>query len=226
MDLQLEDRVILVVGGRGLIGSAVVDLLRKEGAIAIPASRSTTEGVQLDASQDDSVAEAVATVLERHGRIDGLVVAAAPAAGTLDSSTDSDPAEILKALDAKALTFLRVAKAVVPAMQDAGYGRVVGVSGQNAFLTGSMTGSMRNAALIVAAKNLADTLAGTGVSVNTVSPGPVTTEPSAAVEIGKPGESSPEDVANLILYLVSPLAGAVSGESIAVGHRVRGVTAF
>ena len=47
---------------------------------------------------------------------------------------------------------------------------------------------MANAALIIAAKNLADSVAGSGFTVNTVSP------------------------------------GAVSGESIEIGHRVRGVT--
>jgi hypothetical protein len=50
----------------------------------------------------------------------------------------------------------------------AGYGRIVGVSGQNAFLTGNVTGSVRNAVLIIAAKNLADRVAGSGVTVNTV----------------------------------------------------------
>lgn len=224
MDLQLAERVILVVGGGGLIGSSVVDLLRKEGAIAISASRNTRDGLRMDASDEASVSAAVATVLERHGRIDGLVVTAAPAAGTLDPESDSDPAQILMALDAKALTFLRVAKAVLPAMTDLGYGRIVGVSGQNAFLTSSMTGSMRNAAMIIAAKNLADMAAGSGVTVNTVSPGLVGTTVSTVVEHGKPGASTPTDVANLILYLLSPLAGAVSGESVAVGHRVRGVT--
>lgn len=120
MDLQLHERVILVVGVTGLIGSAVVDLLRGRGG---------------------------------------------------------DPRAGLGAIEAKAMTVLRVANAVVPTLTEAGFGRVVGVSGQNALLTGNLTGSVRNAALIIAAKNLADASAGTG-------------------------------------------------EAIAVGHRVRGVTAL
>jgi enoyl-[acyl-carrier-protein] reductase (NADH) len=59
-----------------------------------------------------------------------------------------------------------------------------------------------------------------------VSPGTVTATPAAEVEAGRGGESSPEQVADLIAFLVSPLAGAVSGESIAVGHRVRGVVSL
>ena len=108
-------------------------------------------------------------------------------------------------------------------MVTAGFGRIVGVSGQNAFLTGSVTGAIRNAALIIAAKNLPDSVAGSGVTVNTVSPGVVTDDPSAEVKPGAPGESSPGQIADLIAFLLSPRTAAVSGESIATGHRVRGI---
>jgi NAD(P)-dependent dehydrogenase (short-subunit alcohol dehydrogenase family) len=119
---------------------------------------------------------------------------------------------------------LRVANAAIPEMRAAGYGRIVGISGQNAFLTGNLAGSVRNAALIIAAKNLADALAGTGVTVNAVSPGTVVEQPSADVEHGRSGQCRPADIADLTAFLVSPLSGAISGESIAVGHRVRGAT--
>ena len=171
-----------------------------------------------------SVTAALEQVVEQHGRLDALVVAAAPSAQTLDASRHADPDQVLTAIDAKAMSFLRLANAALPIMTRAGYGRIVGVSGQNAFLTGNVTGSVRNAALIIAAKNLADSVAGSGVTVNTVSPGAVVASPPSEVEPGRGGESSPEQIADLIAFLVSPRAGAVSGESIAIGHRVRGVT--
>lgn len=224
MDLQLTGRVVLVVGGTGLIGRAVVERLRAEGAVAVPASRSGTGGLVLDARDEASVSAGLSTLLEEHGRLDGVVVAAAPSAQTLDPARNSDPVQVLEAVDAKALGFLRVANAALAVMTDSGYGRVVGVSGQNAFLTGNLTGSMRNAALIIAAKNLADAVAGTGITVNTVSPGIVREDAAAEVEPAGAGESRPAQVADVIAFLVSPIAGAISGESIAVGHRVRGVT--
>jgi hypothetical protein len=46
------------------------------------------------------------------------------------------------------------------------------------------------------------------------------------VEAGRPGESSPAQIADLIAFLVSPRAAAISGESLAIGHRVRGVTSM
>ena len=226
MDLEMQGRVALVVGGTGLIGRAVVERLRAEGATAIAASRHVEDGLTMDACDPQSVTEALTAVMEQYGRLDAVVVTAAPSARTLDASRNSDPDQVLSAVEAKAMSFLRVANAAIPIMTRAGYGRIVGVGGQNAYLTGNVTGSVRNAALIIAAKNLADSVAGSGVTVNTVNPGLVSVTPSTEVESGRGGESSPEQIADLIAFLVSPRAAAISGESIAVGHRVRGVTSL
>ncbi|ROP63559.1 SDR family NAD(P)-dependent oxidoreductase [Curtobacterium sp. ZW137] len=222
MDLQLKDRVALVVGGKGYIGSAVADRLRAEGATVVVASRSAgDDGVSIDTADQGSVDAGVASVVEQHGRIDVLVVTAAPSAGTLDPAKKSDPDQIASAIDGKALGFLRVANAVLPTQRDNGFGRVVVVSGQNAYFSGNITASLRNTAVSVIAKNLADEFAGTGVSVNVVNPGTVTDEPVAEVQRGSGGESSPEQIADLIAFLSSPLS-AVSGESISIAHRVLG----
>jgi NAD(P)-dependent dehydrogenase (short-subunit alcohol dehydrogenase family) len=225
MDLQLTDHVVLVVGGTGLIGSAVADAARAEGATVVTAARGDGADIRLDGADDASVDAAVAHVLEQHGRIDALVVAAAPAAQTLDPAKQGDPAQVAAAVEGKAMTFLRIANAVVPSMRAAGYGRIVGLSGQNALITGNITGAVRNAALIIAAQSLADELAGTGVAVNVVNPGPVTGSPKAEVAQGKPGDSSPEQVAFAVLPLLSPRS-AISAESIAVGHKVRGAVSL
>jgi NAD(P)-dependent dehydrogenase (short-subunit alcohol dehydrogenase family) len=226
MDLQLQDRVVIVVGGAGYIGAAITDRLRAEGATVVVASRSGgaegADSVALDATDDDSVSAGIAAVLERHGRIDGLVVTAAPSAGTLDPARNADPAQVLQATDAKALGFLRVANAVLPSMRSRGSGRVVVISGQNAWLTGSVTAAVRNAATNVIAKNLADAVSADGITVNVVNPGTVTDQPAAEVEAGRGGESSPQQIADLVAFLTSPLC-VVSGESIAIGLRVKGV---
>jgi NAD(P)-dependent dehydrogenase (short-subunit alcohol dehydrogenase family) len=225
MDLRLQGHVVLVVGGTGLIGRAIVERIRTEGATPVVGARRAAELV-VDAADAASVDAAVTLLLQAHSRLDALVVAAAPSAGTLDASRNADPVQVLDAVNAKAMTFLRLANAVLPIMTKAGCGRIVGVAGQNAYLTGNVTGSVRNAALIIAAKNLADSVAGSGVTVNTVNPGTVSAEPSVEVEPGRGGESTPEEIADLVAFLISPRARAISGEAIAVGHRVRGVTAL
>lgn len=223
MDLELRDRVALVVGGRGYIGSVVAETLRREGARVVVASRSADgdDAVAMDTASQESVDAGVRRVLDEHGRIDVLVVTAAPAAGTLDPERASDPEQVATAIDGKALGFLRVANAVLPAQRDAGFGRVVVISGQNAYLAGNITTSLRNAATSIIAGNLADQFAGTGVAVNVVNPGTVTDEPAAEVQRGAGGESSPQQIADLVAFLASPRS-AVSGESVSIAHRVLG----
>jgi NAD(P)-dependent dehydrogenase (short-subunit alcohol dehydrogenase family) len=224
MDLGLTGRVALVVGGTGTIGSAVAEALRAEGATVVIAARDPGEGgVVIDTRDEASVLAGVESVVERFGTIHVLVNTAAPSARTLDKARDRDPAQILDAVDGKAMGYLRCANAVLPTMQAQGFGRIINVSGQNGYLTGSVTGSVRNSAVMVISKNLADALAGTGVTVNVVNPGHVVESPSPVVEFGAGGESTPAQVAALVTFLASEAAAAISGESIAVGHRVRGV---
>jgi len=225
MDLQLEKRVVLVVGGNGYIGSAIVKQARAEGAIVVVASRTGGNGITMDARNETSIAEGLEQVIQAHKRLDAVVITAAPSARTLDPTRHGDPAQVADAFDAKSLVFLRIANAVIPIMREKNYGRIVAISGQNALMTGSITGSIRNAALNIAAKNLADELADTGINVATVNPGTVSEKPSKKVGIGKPGESSPQQIADLVSFLISPLS-AISGESIAIGHRVRGAISF
>jgi NAD(P)-dependent dehydrogenase (short-subunit alcohol dehydrogenase family) len=229
MDLGLQDAVALVVGGAGYVGAAVSARLREEGATVVVASRSSTgdgtTSIGVDARDVASVGAAVSAVLAVHGRIDVLVVTAAPSAGTLDPARLTDPELVLDAVDGKAMVFLRLANAVLPHMRERAYGRIVVVSGQNGMLTGNLAGAVRNAATTVAAKNLADAAAGSGVAVNVVNPGNVVDEPGPDVATGAGGESSPQQIAALIAFLASPLS-PVSGETIATGHRVRGVTAL
>ncbi|WP_258376065.1 SDR family NAD(P)-dependent oxidoreductase [Curtobacterium sp. MCLR17_045] len=175
----------------------------------------------IDTASQESVDAGIAAVLERHGRIDVLVVTAAPSASTLDPARKSDPEQVLDAIDGKALGFLRVANAVLPAQREAGFGRVVVVSGQNAYFSGNITASLRNTAVSVIAKNLADDVAGTGVTVNVINPGTVTDTPSAEVRPGGPGDSTPQQIADLVAFLSSPL-NAVSGESVSIAHRQLG----
>ncbi|MFV0375612.1 SDR family NAD(P)-dependent oxidoreductase [Microbacterium sp.] len=226
MDLGLQGKVALVVGGTGLVGTAIVAALRAEGATVIAAARGDDADLFMDARDASSVDSGIEDVVRDHGHLDVAVISAAPSARTLDAAHNADPDAVLQAIDEKAMVFLRVANAVLPLMRERGAGRVIGVSGQNAFMTGNVRGSVRNAALILTAKNLADAYAGTGVTVNVVSPGTVSAEPRDEVGPGRGGESSPEQIADVVAFLASPRAAAVSGESIAVGHRLRGVTSM
>ncbi|BBH69036.1 short-chain dehydrogenase [Actinoplanes sp. OR16] len=234
MDLGIAGRKALIVGGSGLIGRAVAASLLREGATVVLAGRDqgrldaaaadlgASSTVALDNRLQDSVT-AAAEEIGKAGNVDILVNAAAPPAHTLDPALDQDPEQILAAVDAKTIGYLRTMHALLPGMRDRGFGRVVNISGQNAFTTRTVVGTVRNSAVITASKALADAYAGSGVTINVVNPAIVTATPRDTVEPAAGGDSTPEQVAALVTYLVSSHAAAITGESIAVGHRVWGV---
>ncbi|GLI26919.1 dehydrogenase [Agromyces rhizosphaerae] len=239
MDLGLAGRVALVSGGSGYVGRAVAAALRDEGAVVVLAGRDEDRleravadldagtdritAVTMDTRDEASVDAAVGYVVREHGRLDVLVNTAAPPAGTLDPARDHDAAQVLDAIDGKAMGYLRTTDAALPHMRAAGHGRIVQVSGQNAQFTASVTSSARNAVVSVASKTIADELAGTGVTVNVVDPGLITDTPSTAVQPARAGESTPQQVAAAVVFLASEQAAAISGVSLAVGHRAYGV---
>ncbi|RLV49766.1 SDR family oxidoreductase [Nocardioides mangrovicus] len=237
MDLGLRDIVAFVVGGTGLIGEATARLLQEEGATVVVGARSEdslarvagelgVETVVVDTAEQASVDAAVASVNERFGTIGVLVNTAAPSAQTLDPGRSSDPEQVVEGLQGKAMGYLRMTNAVLPQMREAGYGRVVQVNGQNMYVTGSITGTVRNAGVAIAAKALADQVAGTGVTINVVNPGPVREDASPRTERGVPGDSTPEQVATVVVLLCSRGVAAVSGEFVSVGHKLPGLVGY
>lgn len=89
MDLQLKDKVVIVTGGAKGIGEAIVRLLAKEGAIPVIVGRNETDNLKLANDITDNGGQvfqlsaeltnpadsekAIGLVLEKYGRIDGLV---------------------------------------------------------------------------------------------------------------------------------------------------------
>jgi len=140
--------------------------------------------------------------------------------------------------------YLRCARAVAPHMTAQGWGRIVNISGLNARRTGSIAGSIRNVAVAALTANLADELGPGGVGVTVVHPGLVETErmpqlvADRAAATGRTQEQvradlgagsslgrmvTAEEVANVVVFLCSPLAVAVTGDAIGVGGGNRGV---
>ena len=150
------------------------------------------------------------------------MVSSAPAAQTLDPAKADDPEQVLTAIDGKAMTFLRTANIALDVMKKQGYGRIIALSGKNSYVTDSTTASARNATLNVIVKNLADQNAGSGITVNAISPGFVIEDPSAGIDRAD-GQTSLREVADTIVFLLSPKMASISGEIISVGHKSKGV---
>lgn len=157
MDLLLDRRVILLVGGSGSIGRAAQDVLRGEGATVVNADAPSTQpDVPVDVSDETSVRQCVDAVLARCGRIDALVVLSAVFAAKPAVEISGD--EWDQMLDVNLKGSFLAAREVLSHMQRAGFGRIVLLSSLAAQIGGAVAGAHYAAskgAVLSLAKSLA-----------------------------------------------------------------------
>ena len=141
-------------------------------------------------------------------------------------------------MNVKVLGYLRTAREVAPEMVQRKWGRIINVSGLAARSTGTIIGSMRNVSVAALTKNIADELAGTGVSAVCIHPGLTRTEKTpgvAAKTAEKLGISvadaeaqmasknltkrliTADDIAAVAAFVASPRSVAINGDVIAAG---------
>ncbi len=161
MDLLLNRRVILLVGGNGSIGRAAQEVLREEGAIVVVADRAdtnpaTTVDLTVDVTDGESVRSAVDATLAKHGRLDGLVVLSAIFSAKPAVAISADEWDEVLDVNLKG-TFL-ACREVLPHMQRAGFGRIVLLASLAAQIGGAVAGAHYSAskgAVLSLAKSLA-----------------------------------------------------------------------
>ncbi|WP_375691581.1 SDR family NAD(P)-dependent oxidoreductase [Pseudooceanicola sp. LIPI14-2-Ac024] len=226
----------------------------RETAEALATGIAATHGVRAIASTcdtgiDASVAAMVADVAERLGGIDIVVNCAAEPAGQKKppSTAELDHAHLDRHMNVKVMGYLRVAQGAMPHMVGAGWGRIINVSGTGMYRPGDTAGAIRNAGVVALTKNLAHDLAGTGVTTSVVHPGMTRTEKVDAMleaRAAAAGRSFDEelgvlagatlngvlpdarDMANIIVFLASPLSSAINGEVITATGGRPGVIAY
>ena len=131
MDLKLKDKVIIVTGGAKGIGEAIVKLLAEEGAIPVIIGRKESdnlkvidalqemgllaEQVQAELSQPAECKKAVVAVLEKYGRIDGLVNNAGANDGVSLENGSYD--QFMSSLHKNVVHYYLLAQEVLPALK-------------------------------------------------------------------------------------------------------------
>ncbi|MBT5264608.1 MAG: SDR family oxidoreductase [Rhodospirillaceae bacterium] len=243
MDLQLHGKVCLVTGASAGIGTGIARILAREGVrLAIAARRrdrlealadeiasetGTRPIVILADLMDQDAATAVRdAVYEAYGHLEILVNNAG-----LSSPPDTMASDVdwNAGFDLKFTTVRRLTNAFLPAMRDQSWGRIVNITGIVEPL--STSAALTACAAVHAwAKGLSRDLAADGITVNCVPPGRIDSEqirerlhpdPVAKqayikqfIPMGRFGE--PEELANLVAFLVSPRAGYITGTVIPV----------
>ncbi len=219
----MDGRVAIISGAAGAAGRAVAARLASDGAALVLLGR---QGASLDALADelalgsdrslqltadlrdnDAAAGAVEEAFERFGRIDVLAhLVGGFAAGA--SLVELEPTQLREMLEQHAWTTFNLARAVVPHMTAAGWGRVVAVTPTTVATPGP------NMAAYAAAKaaqetllmSLARELKGTGVTANAIVVRGIDADRS-----GKAGLTSPEAIAAMVAYLCTDDGGAING---------------
>lgn len=137
---DMEGRVAVVTGGAQGIGLAVAKRLHASGALvslwdmdgalaqeSAAALGARAEGVKLDVTDADAVAQAARETAERHGRIDALV-ASAGIAGSNGRVVDYPVEEFRKVVEINLFGVFHACRAVLPVMEAQGYGRIVNIA--------------------------------------------------------------------------------------------------
>jgi NAD(P)-dependent dehydrogenase (short-subunit alcohol dehydrogenase family) len=254
VDLHLSGKTAVVTGASKGIGLAVVRALAGEGvrvvagartqsaALAELAKEADVRTVPVDLGTPDGPARLIEAAVSALGGLDILVNnvgAVQPRTGGFLAVTDE---EWLATLNINFLSAVRTTRAALPHLLDRGAGSIVTVGSVNAVLPDPLVidYSAAKAALASFCKSLSKEVGPRGVRVNTISPGPVSTElwlgadgvaaaiardrggDPAAVAAGAAGESvtgrftRPEEVADLVLLLASDRSGNVTGANYAV----------
>jgi NAD(P)-dependent dehydrogenase (short-subunit alcohol dehydrogenase family) len=186
--LDLPGKIIIVTGASSGIGEATARLLHEAGALPVLAARRADRLAALSASLGNALAvptdvtvpsrlRALAqATLDRHGRIDGLVVNAG--ASFHHRLEDVDPADYLALLNLNVVSVITAIQAVLPAMRRQRAGRIVTVSSGTTRIAPPGVGpyaaskSAVNMLTEVARKELADD----GIDVSLVLPSVTATE--------------------------------------------------
>ena len=254
MDLGLSDKVAVVTGASKGIGLAVVRALLDEGASVVAGARSTESldglervtAVAVDLAAPEGPALLVQRAIDEHGRVDVLVNNVGAVRLRLEGFLGTSDEEFEWAMQMNFFTALRATRAALGPMLEQGGGTVVNVASVNAFFqpdAGTIDYGAAKAALVNLTKSLSQEFGPRGIRVNSVSPGPVSTDlwlgdhgvaetvaAASGVDVDTARETvvagiggfatgrftTPEEVATLITMLASDRTANVTGANYVI----------
>ncbi len=254
MDLKLSKKIALVTGSTAGIGNAIAASLAREGATvivngrapaavegAVAAMKAETKGDVIGFAGDLSVASVADALIQRYPAVDILV----NNLGIFEvrGFEEISDADWRRFFDVNVLSGARLARLYLPSMRKRNWGRIIFISSESGYhIPAEMIHyGMTKAAQIAVARGLAETTAGTGITVNSVLPGPTRSRgvgdfvAAMAAQSGQSAEiveqeffktarptsllqrfATPEEVAAMVTYVASPLSSATTGAALRV----------
>lgn len=229
---SLTDRVLIVTGGTGRLGSAVTKLLLSRGARVVVTYNTDDEVVMLKSSlppaefemfsadkvdviNETEVATFIGGVMKEHKRIDGLANLVGGWASKPITEVTLDDWQ--KMLNTNLTSAFLMTKAVVPHMVAAKYGRILGVGAQSAIQAKPEQAqyNVSKVGVMWLMETISNEVKQHGVTANSILPSAIKTKAEQAKDPGG-AWALPEDIAELVAYLMSPASGATSGAKIPV----------
>jgi 3-oxoacyl-[acyl-carrier protein] reductase len=227
VDLGLIDRVAVVTASTRGLGRASAEALASEGARVVVNGRDEellerfvaahpgSVAVPGDLTDPDLPQRLVDTAMERWGRVDVVVGnnGGPPAAGALDVTDE----QVLAAVESNLLTSVRLARAAIPHMREAHWGRVCLITSSSVRqpIRDLALSNLARTGLWGWAKTAAQDVAADGVTVNLVCPGLHATDRLAGRTVTGP-VGDPADFGRVVAFLCSEPAAFVNGIAMGV----------
>jgi 3-oxoacyl-[acyl-carrier protein] reductase len=229
---DLSGRVAIVTGTAHGIGAGIAAALAEHGAAAHGVDIDTVDVT--DASQVDDFVASV-------GRVDILVNNAGGVVGQVGRPLEDVSEHDWRAIvDANLTSTFLCTRAVAPGMKERRYGRIVNISsgaGRSVSLTGIQAYASAKAGQIGFTRQTAHELGPFGITVNSIAPGFILSNPTSIAQYDRYGEEgqrklvesiatrrlgTPEDIANGVLFFVAEESSWVTGQVLSIdgGHSI------